>query len=341
MIRPEKVKRSQSAGFTILELMVALVLSLIIIAGVISIFLANKQSYRTNEGLGEIQDGARTAFELMARDIRTSGLTGCINNGRVANILTGGQWWKDWNNPLIGYESGTTDPAVTTGTAAGNRLAGTDSIAVLSVEGAGLGVKGDGHDTASYQFTMNESTSDLQLGDIAAVCDPDHVTIFQITAYNDSGANITMKHAASGLNSTNQMGFPTGTFWKFADGSGSYGQAALAQIAKVNAIDWYVGVNPQGGTSLYRVQLVNIGNVPTPTPYEMIRNVTDMEISYHESGNSNFSNASSVANWANVDAVRVQIQLASENNVGTDNAGNRIPLTRDYTSTTTIRNRVN
>lgn len=60
-------------GFTLVELMIAMVLGLVVVAGVISVFIANKQSYRTNEALSQVQDASRTAYEFMARDIRMAG----------------------------------------------------------------------------------------------------------------------------------------------------------------------------------------------------------------------------------------------------------------------------
>ena len=54
-------------GFTLIELMIAMLLGLIVIGGVSSIFLANQQTYRSNEALSEVQDGARVAFEMLSR----------------------------------------------------------------------------------------------------------------------------------------------------------------------------------------------------------------------------------------------------------------------------------
>src|SRR5690554_4826207 len=72
-------------GLTLVELMVAMVLGLVVIGGAISLTLANRQSYRTNEGLSQVQESARTAFELLARDLRQAGVSGCDNEGQVAN----------------------------------------------------------------------------------------------------------------------------------------------------------------------------------------------------------------------------------------------------------------
>ncbi len=336
MMPLKKTKLSNSQGFTLVELMISIVLGAIITAGLISVFLSNQQSYRTSQGLSEVQEGTRTAFELIARDIRTAGLTGCVNNNRVANVLNNSStvWWVNWGNPVIGYDNGVTDPAVTTGTSTGNRLAGTDSIAILSTEGTGLSVQS--HVPASAQFQLNETTSDLQSGDILVVCDPDHAAILQITNYNNS--TVTLVHntgTGSPGNCSKGLGFPTDC--SSVNGN-PYQYGSNSQIAKVNGVDWYIGVNAQGGSSLFRTSLVtNSGTVTVSTiSNEMIRNVTNMQITYLESGSSTFVIAASVANWANVTAVRVVLTLVSENNVTV----NKTPLTRTIKSTTTIRNRV-
>jgi type IV pilus assembly protein PilW len=325
-----------SPGFTLIELMVAMLLGLVVIAGVVSVFLANQRSYRTNQALGDVQDGSRIAFEMMARDIRDAGLTGCSNSGRVANVLnnspTGGgtTWWANWNNAVVGYGGSDTDLAVATGTTEGQRVAGTDSLMLLGGEGSGVSVKVNSEPAAT--FTINEASSDLKAGDVIIVCDPDHATLAQITSY--AGGTIT--HAASGSpgNCTTDLNFPT-----VCSSSASYVFATNSQITKLGAADWYIGNSPVvGGRSLYRVGLDNVAGVPTPTAQEMVRDVTDMKIAYHQSGNASFVAATAVTNWALVDAVQVTLALESvDKRAGTDVK----PLKRSFTATTTVRNRVN
>src|SRR3546814_1117931 len=47
---------SGQAGFSLVELMISLVLGLIVIGGVTTVFLSNQQSYRSNEGLSQLQE---------------------------------------------------------------------------------------------------------------------------------------------------------------------------------------------------------------------------------------------------------------------------------------------
>ncbi|WP_082542726.1 prepilin-type N-terminal cleavage/methylation domain-containing protein [Rhodanobacter sp. Root561] len=327
-----------SAGFTLIELMIAMVLGLIVIAGVTSVFIATQRSYRTNQALGDVQDSSRVAFELMARDIRDAGLTGCGNSGRVANVLqpSATNWWADWGNAVHGYGAGTVaDPALTVGTAAGNQLKDTDSLQLLGAADTGLSVAATPSSTAA-NFKLNDTTSDLKTGEVIIVCDPDHATIVQISDYNDS--NVTVVHNVGGKvspgNCSKGMGYPTVCS---TNGNG-YMFGANSQIFKLAAVDWYIGTNPVGGKSLYRMTVDTTGAAPATSSQEMVRDVTAMNLRYHVAGGASFVDAATVAaNWPTVDSVQVKLTLESvDKRAGTDTKA----ISRDFTATTTIRNRV-
>ncbi|NKZ37770.1 prepilin-type N-terminal cleavage/methylation domain-containing protein [Oleiagrimonas citrea] len=321
-------------GFSLVELMIAMVLGLVVIAGAGSVFLASSRTYQTNQALSDVQTNARVAFELLARDIRNAGQTACNNNGRVANVLNdkSTDWFANWGNALRGYDPNTVDPAVTTGTAVQQRVASTSSLQILGSGSTGLSVAS--HNPTSAQFKLNNATSDLKTGDVIIVCDPDHAAITQITNYNDS--NVTLVHntgTGSPGNCSKGLGFPTTCT---ANGN-SYAFPPNSVIAKLVASDWYIGNNPEGGHSLYYMRMTNVSGTPTGQPQEMVRNVDDMQITFHQPPNSDFVNAASVTNWSMVDAVRVHLKLEStDQRAGVDTKA----LTREFTSTTTVRNRV-
>ena len=324
---------SATRGFTLIELMVAMLLGLIVIAGVGSVFLSNQRVYRTNKALSDVQDSARVAFEMMARDIRTSGLSGCDNSGRVANVLKNGPnaggtlvWWANFGSPLVGYTTAQTDLAVQA--AAATRVANTESLTLLGVEGSGVSVKTDTEPSGT--FTINESTSDLKSGDVIIVCDPDHAAVTQLS----SVAGSSLSHATSGTpgNCTTDLSYPT-----ICSSSSSYVYSPNAQISKVTAVDWYVGQNADGGNSLYRIALTNTGGALTAPASEMVRNVSSLNFFYHQLGGTNFVTADLVSNWAQVDAVQATLSMNSvDTRAGTDIK----PIARTLTSTTTLRNRV-
>ena len=73
-----KCERLQG-GFTLVELMVAMLISLLLMGGVIQVFSSSSKSYRNHEGLSRIQENGRFAMEFLSRDIRMADFWGCAN----------------------------------------------------------------------------------------------------------------------------------------------------------------------------------------------------------------------------------------------------------------------
>ena len=63
-------------GFSLVELMVALVITLILLAGIGQIFLSSKKSYTLQDSLARIQETGRYAMEMLAQDLRRAGYWG-------------------------------------------------------------------------------------------------------------------------------------------------------------------------------------------------------------------------------------------------------------------------
>lgn len=70
------------SGFTVIEVLVAMVISMILLIGVINIFNAGKQSYTLQNGVARLQENARYALEIMAQSISRAGL----NNSSTDNL---------------------------------------------------------------------------------------------------------------------------------------------------------------------------------------------------------------------------------------------------------------
>src|SRR5690606_30359607 len=67
-------------GLTLVELMIAMLLGLLLTAGMIQVFMGNRVTYAFNENLSRIQEKSRFALQHIAEVGRTGGYTGCIAN---------------------------------------------------------------------------------------------------------------------------------------------------------------------------------------------------------------------------------------------------------------------
>ena len=80
--------RRSTAAFSLVELLIAMTLGLILLAGMISVFAGNKRSSDLNSAMADIQENARFALDTLARDIRMAGFQGCVDiNSGPANLL--------------------------------------------------------------------------------------------------------------------------------------------------------------------------------------------------------------------------------------------------------------
>lgn len=327
----------RARGFTIIELMVAMLLGLIVIGGVISVFLAGQQTYRSNEALSDVEDGSRTAFEMLTRDLRDVGFTGCDNtSGRVANVLNNNTtlWYANWSVPLQGYDDASTDPVLSALPGPyGVPVAGTSSVRVLSTTLSDVSVGSASGSPTS--FNLNAASTQLAAGDIIMVCDFDHATLLQIATYSGTSVGYTSATTPTPGNCSTGLGYPaictsTGNAYTFLPN---------ARINLMTAVEWYIGKNAVGGYSLYRLPVTyTAAGAAAATPQEMVRNVTNMKINYLQTSGAAFSNATTVAgNWPAVNAAQVTLTVQSTYARASVNA---TPLVRNFTSTTTMRNRV-
>ena len=71
-------------GFSIVEMMVAMVISLILLAGIAQIFLSSRQSFTIQNTLGRQQENGRYASDVIARDLRRTGYWG--GNADVSGV---------------------------------------------------------------------------------------------------------------------------------------------------------------------------------------------------------------------------------------------------------------
>lgn len=333
----------KQGGFTLIELMVALVLGLLVIGAAGSLFLSNRKVYGSSEAVNRIQENQRTAFELMARDIREAGGNPCTRN--IVNMLDtskpGGSYWTGWVDGISGTDGGGTAP---------------DTITLSMANGSSIAVTSNAGPSADIGVS---STAGLNSGDILMVCNADVASIFQATALpgglaiqhnsgNGDPGNLQKPFQADqSIFDSNPSGNASG--YCFLPDPVSPNPNCLnqpsnspAQVVKPYAVKWYLAANPRGGTSLYR-QVINNGGASPQTPSEIAEGITNMQITYKVGSTGSFVDASAGVQWPQVKAVNLVLTvqavsgaLTSNDTKGTSNA----VLTRTLADVVSLRNHV-
>jgi type IV pilus assembly protein PilW len=282
----------QVAGFSLIELMVAMVIGLIVLGAVTGIFLSSQQAYRTSEGLGRIQEGMQFGFELMARDLREAGGNPCDFSLPLANVAdqTGANWWTNWAQPLRGFDNG----------ALAGSVAGSDAVQALSVGDQLANVVSH----AGTVITV-DNASRFAANQVLMVCDMRQLAVFRVGTV--SATTINHSSASNCSNSLNVLPDPC------AAGAPAYLYPRNSVVSELQGVRWFVGSNAGGGRSLFRS--VNGG-----ANEEVVEGVQDMQVEYLQGANSGgYVAAGAITNWQEVTSVRITLVAASADRVGTGN----------------------
>lgn len=330
--RPQPALAAHRRGVSLVELMVGLALGLLVVLAASMVFLGSRQANRTTDGLGRMQETARNAFELMARELRETGGNPCDINLRVANVLNNAQgatpaWWVDWERVLQGFDGATAFDGAAFGTGVGERVNGTGAVMVKFVADlSDLTVTA--HDTGLARFTVNSNPHRVNAGDLLMVCNYRQAALLQASAIAGDTIDHTVSAAASG-NCSRGLGVPT----QCTSVGNTYAFDAGAKVGRLVAVGWYIGNNGRaetGGRSLYRVTRNGAE--------EVAEGVNDMQIGYLEQGAAAYADAAAVADWSAVIGMRIATTLRSAQSGVSTAESTR--LDRPMTFTLSLRNRL-
>ena len=200
------------SGFTLVELMIAMVLGLVVIGAAFAIFHSSQSTYRSNEGLSRIQESARVAFQLMSRDIRAAGGSACSNFSVVEGTGAAVTQYRD--------------TAVS---------GGANSLRVVSGDDAAYSVL----DSSSTSVTLDPDELDaaddvFDVGDFLLLCNARKTHIVETTSVN--GLRVEFAALPGGYDPTDDEYAPPGA-------------VVLASLRDVN---WFVADNGRDdGRSLF------------------------------------------------------------------------------------------
>lgn len=321
-------------GFSLIELLIAITLGLLLVAGILQIFLASKQTYSTNNALSRVQESGRFAIGFLTDDIRHAGYRGeCISTPNNLLKESGVGYSADLFDftKIVDGRSNESPSWVT------SRVAGD----VIHVKYAASlpGVTASGNTPANANAISLTTASGVAQGTIIIVSDPLGCDIFQNR--NNANAHSLSRGSAGTPGNKNPGSNPF-----------SHAYDSSMEILKLQSVSYYIGNNAAG--TLRSLRRVNFSSGAADDE-ELIEGVQDMQILYGMADSnrqvSSYVTADNVTNWDNVVSVRIHLLLVSPDvNVVSENQiidFNGTPVTIEdrrlaqvFSTTIGIRNRL-
>ncbi|OOZ41339.1 hypothetical protein BOW53_04280 [Solemya pervernicosa gill symbiont] len=342
-------------GLTLVELMVALALSMILLAGTIQIFVSSKQVYRVQDASSEVQQSGRFASIFINRDMRMAGFFGCAGMAGVTftNNVNYSRYVArsgrsvpsdivnfDGTGSLIGYDNvgsitSTSNSALYNlglriGTATGEVILGTDVISMSGAASCPGGEVVSPYNSGSNIKIADADTCGIDQYDIVIVTNCTNADIFGVT--NNPSGNGNSSNLAYGANINGPTG---GTSHKIEH---EYGEGA--KVLGYRSVTYYIGNGSSGGPALYRISSNNGSGMVTE---ELVEGIESINFEYgqdsDDDGSANFFVAAgAITDWEQVVAIRPTLVSRSSDTNITETGDTR--LRHSFRSTITVRNRL-
>lgn len=319
-----RVSLQHSAGFSLVELMVALVLGLVIMAGVLSIYVGMSQSVRTETAISHLQENARFGLEKLSADVRQAGFTGCVTAVNVLLDTTSAGYSPalyDLSRALSGWEYTGTDPGTTF---TSTTLAPSGVSLSNWVGAAGVGLDAGFKDQVvpgSDVLIVRHAGPPLDL--VASGNTPVNAANVNLTTASGVPQNTIMlisdcvgsdlfqnqsNEAAHNLN-RGAGGVPGNVVPASKDFSHQYD--GTVQIYQFSITAYYVGTGASGVPALFRRTYPTGGAGVTE---ELVDGVETMQIRYGEDTDGDriadvYRPANTVTDWAHVVSVKIGLLL--------------------------------
>ena len=345
------INPKSSRGFSLVELMVAITVSLILLNGVMQIFTGSKENYAIQEELSRLQENGRFAMDVLTREMRMAGYLGCSSNAQIANSIDAGSGLYDLSTPITGFEGGV-DPVTDYGT---TRYTDTDSFVIRFLNDNNAIVV-TSHNPSSAVIHL-AGTHALEKGEIYIIADSNctQIGIFQMSGPNSGDVNHISHNKGGSISPGNCLKALKGNF--DCDNQAAAVAAAYSAgstVVRLSAHEYYIGyyANAPGKSVpvLFRKDLSS-----AESPEEMIEGVEDLQILYGVDTNTDnaanqYDTANAVASWQNVVSVRIALLLRTTREVAskpqaytfqgvTHSSHTDGYLRREFTTTIQIRNK--
>lgn len=271
--------RQRQHGLSIIEIMVAITVSLILLAGVIQILVSSKQTYQVQDVVGRLQENGRFAVGFITNETRAAGYLGCTNLWRTDPVIvTNPAVTFDSDNMLASYDNtgtSTWTPALpaainTAATAAGTAVMdGTDVLTVMRGATCSSFLQ-NSMTSAAADINVADNACQIADNDVLVISDCRFAHVFTATDVNPdpNGSNqatpVTVKHTTAGNSSANLTLY-----------------TARAQVSKFENITYFIGTGASGEPALWQIR--------DGTARELVDGVEDLQIWFGQDGDGDFS----------------------------------------------------
>ena len=275
--------KPRCAGFSLVELMLAMTLALLLTGAIISVFVGSRSAYQSTSGLGVLSDSGRFALDLIGESARGAGFLAC-NSAMTATsqTLTVNSFASNFSQGVTGFEANGTGtaaaltlPSSPAAGATGDWTPNLDAAVTGATPGpAGRPVKGsdvlvlrssvprvapvytslDAAPGATDVF-VTPVPSGLQAGQYGVVSDCTKSVIFQTGGVAGGAAPADVS-----LGGALPVGFSAG-----------------ALVSPLTTTVYYIGVGSDGDGALWRLEQVN---GPNFTAEELVPDVESMQVLY-------------------------------------------------------------
>jgi type IV pilus assembly protein PilW len=284
------------------ELLVALALTGMLLAGVVAIFLGWRSSSEVDERLAKIQERGQEALELLSAGIRTAGFQGCSQSpAHVHSSLldAADPRWNFTGAPLQGYDAagdGQWTPALPAPLQQSG-LAPSDII-LLRGPPSGAAPMSVRESMARPDAPIRMRTAPdaiLQAGDVAMIYTCDAVSYFAVSSVTQGN----ILHTVTAADDTGPGNAVDSLQYAFGVG---------AEILPMESSVFYVAASANTAVpSLWR----RVGN---SAPRQMIQGVEDMQLRFgldidNEGIVDDYVPASDISDWSSVKSVSITLRL--------------------------------
>ncbi|GAB2885802.1 hypothetical protein GCM10027046_12780 [Uliginosibacterium flavum] len=333
---------------TLIELMIAMILGLIIVAGVLYVFQGSSKTFRTSDALARVQENGRFGLEAIASDIRMASYSGCgaIQNITPQSVVTelGTLDLFDDSNVLRGYTYTVGAPIV--GAIVGTQgVVGSDVFIARHLSESVVEFNGDmALKTDPIVLKKTPNTPKFVDGQIVAVADCTKMDIFRVTNVVETTTTVTLSHAvgSAGVGNTSP------------EFQGRYGATLGSKAVRLIEQAYYVKntgrLNKTGQPVFALFRQATSTGLATGNEDEIAEGVEDLRISYGldtiglgQVDRYVSAGAMTTAQWPMVRSMRLELLVASIENGALDapqtytfNGANVVPAATDRKLRTSI-----